>query len=62
MRHMGELVKEKRLEKKWSVAWLELKSGVDRTIIYRIEKKGSGFVETYEKLFRAMGYELKRYR
>ena len=59
MTHMGDLIREKRLEKNWSIVRLSEKSGVDKCVIYKVEKKGTGYIETYVRLFRAMGYELK---
>lgn len=59
MAHMGDLVREKRMEKHWSVARLSDKSGVDKVTIYNIEKKGTGAIGSYVRLFRTLGYELK---
>ena len=59
MAHMGDLVREKRMEKNWTVTRLERVSGVGRNAIYRLEREGGGHIETYEDLFMAMGYELK---
>ena len=59
MAHMGDLVKEKRMEKHWSVNRLAYKSGIDRITIYNIEKKGTGTIGSYVILFRALGFDLK---
>lgn len=59
MKHMGELVREKRKEKRWTVSRLESKSGVCRMAIYKVEREGGGYLDTYERLFRAMGYRLE---
>ena len=59
MAHMGDLVKEKRMEKHWSIARLADKSGVDKAAIYKIESKGTGYIGSYVRLFRAMGYNLE---
>ena len=59
MAHMGDLVKEKRMEKHWSIARLADKSGVDKVAIYKAESKGTGHIGTYVRLFRALGYDLK---
>lgn len=55
---IGNIIKEIRETKGWSVARLERKAGVSREVIYRLERKQGGQIETYERLLRAMGYKL----
>ena len=59
MTNMGKVVEEIRHSLSWTVARLERKSGVCKQTIYKIEDTGKGMIETYQRLFDAMGYELK---
>lgn len=55
---IGNIIREIRETKGWSVARLERKAGISREVIYRLERKADGRIEVYEKLLRAMGYKL----
>ena len=53
---IGELIKEKRKQRGWTQTEVALKSGVDRTVICRLEngKKKQPRAETWLKLCRAL--------
>ena len=56
---MGQVIKQLRQDKNWTVAKLARVAGVSRNLIYYIESTGKGTLESYDKILRALGYEFE---
>ena len=59
MTDWGLVLKEVRKKKNWTISHLARESEVSRRTIYTLEECGGGKIETYEKLFQVMGYDLE---
>lgn len=57
--HIGEVIKECRQKKGWSMRTLSMYADVQIKTILRIEHTGHGNLDSIEKLLGAMGYELE---
>ena len=56
---MGQVIKQLRQDKNWTVAKLARVAGVSRNLIYYIESTVKGTLESYDKILRALGYEFE---
>ncbi len=55
----GQVIRELRRDRRWTVSRLAMKSGITRNTIYVIESTGRGRLDTYEKLLNALGYDFE---
>lgn len=57
--HMGEVIREIRIKKGWTMKHLADVAELGRHTVYRIEATGQGRIENLETLLGVMGYELE---
>jgi len=57
--HIGDVIRECRIRKGWSMRELARQSDVTKSTVSRIESIGCGNIEKVEAMLGAMGYELE---